>query len=349
MFAVAPINQSHSPLPSSAMILRSVVPWLIVFGLSATPAYTQDLTGFRVMAMARQSMDVGAVWQQGVGTNGPGVPTSALRVSDAPNVTANRQFRAQVEGSIFTWLRLSGDVRRNSRLSFQDVKLVTVSDISELRPSSGNRILYEAIKVGTLRIETDNSTRASLRSRFGGELDSGGNLVLDGNDLFVAFRVITLQQPQITRHTARLADEREITMGTYRIQFRTGSFLNCMCSAGQSADMHAQEHECEDNSPVVLIVRNDARGQGVNDQYRVRLHHDGTPPPPIQLYHGQAPGAIEVDRLFLRVRVIRPAVTNASGQCVALPSRRFEAGGQAELVTTRYRFEPFRNPSAPGY
>lgn len=316
------------------------------------------------MKIPRADVPVGAVWQQGIGPNGAGAPPEALQLSAAPSVmTSNSQFKLGAELSILQWLGLTTSLAGTTKVNITDVQTLTVKDITALRVQPGNQVIYEAVKVGGFSVQTDSSSQAAMKAALeqrslNVKAETGNSLVVSGSNLYVAYRVITLNAPKIiSRKKQELRYEREFQLGSYRLNFRTGGFLNCICSEVDKIDDHSRLHDCEKSNPVLMIAESETRspaiGEMMRKQVRLQLHNDGIPPGPVVLFTASGSGFIEVDRINVRAAVQMPVGTqklpSGGTGCLMLTDHRFKEGSEVELVTIRYPFKPFDKPSAGGW
>lgn len=331
--------------------------WLPLTFLSLTPLSlaAQSFDGFVRLSTPRQEVPIGARWQQGIGPDAPGVSPSSVRVSRSYSaLTADSNFRTAVQASIISWLGLSGDLRRSTEIRMEDVEVHTLADMREASLEPGNHILYEAIRVGKLRVRTTaggrTAVQAALQRSIGSgsvEAEGGNTFVADGVDLFVGYRVIELRAPRVSRNSYRIRGAQRQVMGNYEVSFNIAPYVNCICRGRAIGASATNLGECAQNNPLRVYVENRTGGPtgggGTQQAFDVFLRSNTQPS--LLIASRARSGYFEVDRMVVRAWLAE----RVQRDCMMIEGSEFNGASRVEISRIRYPFRALQQPRAPGW
>src|SRR5690554_1684569 len=144
---------------------------LIFLFLFCTNLFSQKiLGGFTVLKLPRADINIGAEWNNGIGTNGNGVSSDNLIISQSINsYDLDKSFKQNLELSIFNFLNLGAGYSNSVTISFDKLNIYTVKDFSKTNVRSGQSILYEGIKADSIFIKIntniDNEIKADITKK----------------------------------------------------------------------------------------------------------------------------------------------------------------------------------------
>lgn len=219
---------------------------------------------YRAMDQPRTDVPVGALWIQNYGPTGEGAAADNLEtIKSLTGVAINNDLQISLTAGLFTLLGLDPSYKNRITARFTDVSIVRVKDMAKLSGPPEEPRIYEALKAGTITITTDNSIGLDLdagaRQRslsVVGRADTGRNrsLTIDGQNMFIAYRVATMKGVRGKVEEVRLRDsdggKPDAQFSNYRIVFDTAELEKCMAEA---ADVE-QAKACELSKDVGMIV-----------------------------------------------------------------------------------------------
>jgi hypothetical protein len=323
------------------------------------------LDGYSILSTPRDDVRVGAQWQQGIGQDGPGAPLTDLSVTSSySTLRTDTGLGAQVAANIYNLLNLSARARSRTAMVLNDVQVVTVSNISNLSIRPGSDVLYEAVRVGSFSISTADQFIAEVEtaaiqefgnSRVSFSADGLGRMTIDAKNVFVAYRVITLGEPSVSRKVKKLKSVMPVTINDYAITVRPDQAIWCACpisSDGRSVvgkgPTQGQLNQCESRNPLSVSVENFSLGLpgsgGLKKTfpYNWRSLDQGA----VTLDTRIKNAAIEVDKL----RIDAVLSTLVTLDCLVVGEEVFnEDVSSVEVVFIKYPFSPRPNPSAVGW
>lgn len=217
--------------------------YLLFFIIINSTAFGQSiLDGFKVMNLPRQNVSLGAEWINEVGPNGQGATTENIIANQSiSEYQLDKTIKTNLNLAFLKYLGLSGNYSQSSQVLFKDLKIYTIKDISNLSISSGQSILYEAIKADSIFIKIDKDLDGEVKVKlvenikeidvnFNGNIENG--VTIKGDKLFLAYRVFTLGNTKIKKYNQRFGTPNgginEIDIKDYRITINNSRINDCI-------------------------------------------------------------------------------------------------------------------------
>lgn len=215
---------------------------------------------FTALREPRAELPLGAVWVQGHGPYGSGAAADNLETVRSLNgFTVNRNLQLSLTLGLFNLLGLDPSLRNQVSARFSDLSIVRVKDLARLEGATGAPRIYEALKAGTITLSTERNMGLNisgnqipgLGSLLGrGPVGNARTYALEGQDLFIAYRVVTPTRAR--RHVQELQLERnavgESRPAGHRVRVDATAFKICL---GRSRDA-AAARACNEASPLVI-------------------------------------------------------------------------------------------------
>ncbi len=223
---------------------------------------TKPLDGFKIMALPRDYMPIGALWNLKIGPIGDGAsPDLVINSSSVSNLdlSSDQNTKSNLELGIFSFLKAGGNYEAltNAQLSLENLTIVTLNSIDILKNNVGQHILYEALKVGAFKITVDKSRVADAKLNltqifknkvdFGAQTDINNKTTIDisGVNLHLAYRVIKIEsenkktttlkfksQSQGRTNSFTISSRYEAVTPTITVQICPCNIIGCMIDNG---------------------------------------------------------------------------------------------------------------------
>jgi hypothetical protein len=309
----------------------------------------EDFTG---LAEPKAELPLGALWVQGYGPTGEGAAAdNLLTIKSLNNVTLDRNAQVNLFAGILNLVGVDPSYRSRVSIRLGNITIVRVKDLAQLSGPAGEPRLYEALKAGTVTITTENDLGLGVSSRVlpdfpvTGRGDAGRrrSFSIDGSDLFIAYRVVTLTAPrgkEVEVPIRRIAGGAEAVFEPYRITMDSAQLDACLCGSSSPEQADA----CPAANPVHLSIGKLASAQGPGTA-RAPYTLEGPPvalalPVPIADGRGGLHTAISL-RLDLDL------TKNSAQGAQCLPAW----GRKSRLAATLHgtRLETLNNAQAPGW
>lgn len=218
---------------------------------------------YHAMDQPRTDVPVGALWIQNYGPTGEGATADNLdTIKSLTGIAINRDLQISLTAGLFRLFGLDPSYKNRVTARFTDVSIVRVKDMAKLAGPPEEPRIYEALKAGTITITTDNSIGLDLDAGARvrslpviGRADTGRNksLTIDGQNMFIAYRVATLKSVQSKTEEVRLRSANgsaEAELFDYRIVLDTAELEKCLVERGAE-----QGAACEASKEVAVFVR----------------------------------------------------------------------------------------------
>lgn len=341
--------------------------WLVGIlsvGLVACSNFQQSATrtaavleDYKVLSTPKSDIRIGAVWRPGIGPDGSGLSGEELLVSKSiDSLTADKIFRQRVEASVYQLLGVSGELRRLSSLELENIEVVTVADLSQLKVQPGNQLLYEAVRVGGIKIKTSQVYADDIRSmamqRLGNStiaMEGGGSgaLSVSGANIYVAYRVVELGAAQVSVKRKRFTSARKQSLAGYEFSFDTKPVMNCICKGrpiGYQAG-NGEVNRCHAQNSIVVMVENSAGGLVASGGNTMKFGYNlgAVTQPSIVIDNRNRANAIEIDRFSLDAHL------SGINSCLVLGGFEFHENSVMTVQTIKYPIRPIGSPSAPSW
>lgn len=262
-------------------VLRAALLALSILLVAAVPSVAQPFAGYKAMTFPQAEVPIGARWIPGVGPDGVGAGEANITVlRGLSSAVISQQTKVSLVAALGTFLGLSTSAAQAENFSFTNLEAHRVSDLSALTTvKAGEQVLSQALKAGTISIRTDTVGAAQIEAaaarrgvpvtvKFGG---SGGRVVdLDGSNLFIAYQVVQLGQPQVrTREVQHRGTGTEVTIdNTYRFRF--------CCGTREKVIIEAQNLRAVSAGGGIESIRFDHYIEAHRDNdYRLPAYRDG--------------------------------------------------------------------------
>lgn len=203
------------------------------------------LSGYQIMENPRSKVTLGAKWINDIGTNGNGVPEEEIdRVSGIESYIYTSSANASVTAQLARFFGISGAAVNQTKFILKGIETYRVKDIFTTNITAGESILYEAIKVRTIYIEQVQGANAGIEAQLrakgipfevGAAVNGGERVVIDGSNLFLAFRVVTFIPLDYGSSNVLVdgnANDIFISSNGYRIRGDAQPIHDCACVQG---------------------------------------------------------------------------------------------------------------------
>lgn len=122
------------------------------------------------LEMPRADVPVGALWVQDYGPSGEGAAADNLVTERSlTQVTISTDLQLSLTAGILNLFGLDPSLKNRLQARFGDLSVVRVKDMSKLSGPASETRIYEAIKVGSITITTDNELGLRLETRVLGQ------------------------------------------------------------------------------------------------------------------------------------------------------------------------------------
>lgn len=227
------------------------------------PAPAKVYAAYSAIDEPRENVPVGALWIQGYGPYGEGAEADNLiTIRSLGGYAVNSDVQIALTLGLGSLLNLDPTYRKHVTAKFSDVSIVRVKHVSKLAGPPNEPRIYEALRAGTITITAEKAFGTDLgeSARSQGLVvlrrgDSGQtkSITIDGKDLFIAFRVVTLEpaHSKVEKSPIRLRDDKpESVVHGYRISFNPAELGRCMCNAPSAAAAAV----CKRDNAVPIVV-----------------------------------------------------------------------------------------------
>jgi hypothetical protein len=217
---------------------------------------------FTALVEPRTELPLGALWIQDYGPTGEGAAADNIAVvRSLTGVTINRDTQLSLFSGILNLFGLDPSYRSRVSVRLSDVTIHRVKDLSKLAGPTGEPRLYEALKAGAITITTESNLgldldlRAAAKLPVIGRADTGRSrsFAIDGKDMFIAYRVVTLKSSVTKEEEVPLkpvpAGAEAIFEG-YRIKIDSPDPDTCVCSKASAEQITS----CEEKKPLALFL-----------------------------------------------------------------------------------------------
>lgn len=327
---------------------------LVIFGCSHQP-----FEGFKPLSLVRSDIPIGAQWQQGIGPNGLGASSNNLTtVSSFDALETSEGLGAEIKASLFERIQLSAQAINETSIKLRKIEVLRVSDLEDVSSLPGTEIIYEAIRVGQIEIDTLQKYSTNLRHIASPEIssieistDSNGRTKAIANNVFIAYRVVSFGEATVSSNSATLSGSLPLSLGEYTVEVHAGHAIKCMCPYDGNGRMQVGAgpsprviDQCAAQYPLVVVVSNSSLGQvgsgGLERVVSYKWHA-----PSITLDTRFLSGKIEVD--ILRVRASLGTMVQAN--CLYFSEGLFnKEHSNVEIVTVTYPITSQDSPVAAG-
>lgn len=198
------------------------------------------LANYAALDFPRSGVPIGARWIQGTGPDGAATEGSNISHSSGlASMVLTSTLKRDMSFNLGRFLGLTAKKARNLNATYSALSVDRVADITRIEGlKPGGQILYEAIKAGKIEIKTDQSTGQTLKAAAeakgipiigSAEAGNTATITLNGSDLYVAYRVMTVTTP--TKNVVRssfsnMASGFETEVGDFRVS-RQQAGANC--------------------------------------------------------------------------------------------------------------------------
>ena len=191
------------------MIAPKALPFVLALILSATadaaprfiPSPKQAFDEFTALNAPRPDVPVGALWIDGYGPTGPAAsPDNLETVRSLNGMTIDNNLQLSLTAGLFDLIGIEPRLRDHYSARFQDLTIVKVKDALKLTGPQGEPRIVEAIKAGSISVNSDGEFGLNAHAGFQIQKVDGTttnartrSYGIEGHDLFIAIRVATLK------------------------------------------------------------------------------------------------------------------------------------------------------------
>lgn len=205
----------------------------------AQPGYSGStpLDGFKIMALPRDYMPIGALWNLSIGPVAAGVGSESVITSNSLNnmeLATDKQTRAGLELGILNFLKSSGNYEAltNSQISLEGLSIITLNSPATLANNVGQHVLYEAVKAEKIKITLEKSKVADAKLKltqifknkvdFGAQtdIDNKTTLTVSGLNLYLAYRVVKIKKVNTKKQSLRFKSQSHGGTSSFTISSR---------------------------------------------------------------------------------------------------------------------------------
>lgn len=210
--------------------------------------YSQDFTKeFKVLTLPRENISIGAEWHNNIGSNGLGLGDEDLMVRKSlNNFNLNKEFKNNLDIAVFKFLNLNLGLQKDIKIEYDSIKIYTPIDFTKINIRSGQDVIYEGIKAARILIKVENNSNnkliADLNEKLGDlklsyNFDPKKGITLSGDNLFLAYRVLTLGNTRIERITRPIPNPQiktpssisiKLKILNYEIEFNHKEYSKCV-------------------------------------------------------------------------------------------------------------------------
>lgn len=197
------------------------------FYVSCTPSghrvpigRASEFVGYRALSVPRGNAPLGAEWIHGVGPNGRGTDASNIEVDQSVSTAVfTRELKQDLDASLLDYLEIRQNASSVRSVEYEDLMVYRVKDVASLSLVSGQSVLYEYLKAGSISIQFSGQLGAEVEANLG---ERAGNLEIDasagggtsvkmsGENMILAYRVLELGKPQFERRSAKFKASNEL-------------------------------------------------------------------------------------------------------------------------------------------
>lgn len=245
------------------------------------PKPSAIFSDFTALEQPRADVPVGALWVQGFGPHGPAAAADNIEtIRSLSGVTLNREMQLRFTLGLASFLNIDPGYRSRINARFADVTIVRVKDIAALAGPAGEPRIYEALKAGTITITTDSDLSADLNGNINaaglpvlGRGDNGHlkSFTIDGKDMFVAFRIVTMKRVRGKPQEAKLraGGSAMLRISGYEVEADASGIGPCQC--GSQATQ--QSGGCSPtNRGVAISIRRNGKTVSADPQAEPASH-----------------------------------------------------------------------------
>lgn len=183
---------------------------LLLSALTITPVHAQSTGLFKdydALATPRANLPIGAQWIPTVGPGGAGDPTNVSITQGVSSNTLSTNVKKQIAFVLGNLLGIGGGSTTVTSVELSDIEIHRVADLSLLKISAGQQVLFEGVKAGKITMTVDKESALKLNANAAARgvpitasADMGNmrKVTLDGSNLFLAYQVISLGVPKVT-------------------------------------------------------------------------------------------------------------------------------------------------------
>jgi hypothetical protein len=247
---------------------------ILTFLLFSSVIYAKGqgvLDGFQILKIPRETIPLGAEWINGVGVNGTGVPETNITTNRSlSSIELEKSLKQDVDLSILNYFNLGASYLPNTTISYKNLTIYTVSDISKTSINTGQLIVYECIKADSIFLKVNKELKADVKLKFDKKIkdlqinsktDLNNGVTFSGNKLFLAFRVFELGKTTVTSKTSKIKDTkgggglREVKLLNYQIAFNDNALHQCVIPNQIPIDQ-SRFSNCSQTTPIDVIIYN---------------------------------------------------------------------------------------------
>ncbi len=237
--------------------------------------------GFETLNIPRGNMPLGAEWINKVGPHGAGTTADNISISSSlSNFVMDQSFKEKLDLSIVNYLDLGNEYKSDLSISYKNLSIYSIADLTKINIRNGQYILYEAIRADSIVISLQKEVGADVRMKLNDKIknlkitsstDLSRGVSFSGEELFMAYRVFKLGNTKISKKEKELSGPAmwqssmvETKMQDYFLSFNHANLLECMYPAG-ATKTNDKLLECSKQFLVQVAVKN-YRSQNMQGQ-----------------------------------------------------------------------------------
>jgi hypothetical protein len=213
------------------------------------PTSPNPLVGYKVMDNPRSFVPVGAIWINNYGPNGIGVADENIEIVEGVDrYSFNSSTNAEATLSVARMVGLSSRNAKNIDVIIEGLQMYRVRDIFSLGVTSGQNVLYEAVKAKSIKIDLSGQLGADVRALLQAKgipynvFVRGNNkesITIDSSNLFFAYRVVGFVYLDHSRFNVLVdgyANDIFFSANGYQMVADASSLDDCFCKKMRSSE-----------------------------------------------------------------------------------------------------------------
>ena len=217
---------------------------LLLFFAFVVQAQGQAIfNGFKILNVPRENIPLGAEWINNVGPNGEAASEDNITINKSvSSYELDKTTKQRFDLSVLSYFNLGTDYLSATSISYKNLGIHTVKDVSKTNIRSGQLILYEAIRADSISFKINRNIDAELKLKLDQRfkdlnVQSGSNfkdgIVFSGEKMFLAYRVFELGKTKVVSNSAKIKDTndggglKEVKLMNYEITFNDRNLHVC--------------------------------------------------------------------------------------------------------------------------
>jgi hypothetical protein len=316
--------------------------------------------GFKALSIPREDISIGAKWRPSIGPDGAGIAKeNLLSVRSVDILSSNQVLSGGVKTALADFLSLGGLAGTELKMDFGNLLIDRVADLSLVNASTGDSIVYEGLKAESIKISYQSQYSAEVRAAieqkgipilFEGGGSGGNTMTIDGSDLYIAFRAVSLQPAGTKRSGPKNTNMTgDVKIEPYDLTIDYENYATCLINGWRNPialpngqGTIANFGPCQD-VPVFINLADFSRSTISGDVFQKRVEVPTTGPYPYRVALGSKSDG---DLITTDTLLVDRQIDHGCGDLICVPNAK---GSNLELIRTSFRLVGDPSISAPGW